>query len=89
MAKELAPPSSILAGAVHSASTLRLRRALRPGQAEKVLAALDEASQSSVKAAVKRVLSKDHRVVITTVPTTKSALSAAEATNGGRSTTLR
>jgi hypothetical protein len=27
-----------------------------------------------VKAAVKRILSKDHRVVITTVPTTKPAL---------------
>ena len=87
--KELAPPSSILAGAVHSATTMRLRRALRPGQAEKVLAALEEVSQSSVKAAVKRLLSKEHRVVITTVPTTKSSLAAAEPSPGGRPTTLR
>jgi soluble lytic murein transglycosylase-like protein/predicted Zn-dependent peptidase len=88
MKKELAPPSSSLAAAVHSATTQRLRRALRPGQAEKVLAAIDEVSQSSVKAAVKHILTKDHRVVITTVPTTKSALSAAEPA-GGHSTTLR
>jgi predicted Zn-dependent peptidase len=97
--KDLAPPpsittssassTSILAGAVHSATTQRLRRALRPGQAEKVLAAVEDVSQSSVKAAVKRVLSKDHRVVITTVPTSKSALSIAEPGAGGRSTTLR
>lgn len=83
------PASSILTGAVHAATTLRLRRALRPGQAEKVLAAVEEVSSSSVKAAVKRVLSKDHRVVITTLPTTKSAISAAEPPPGGRSTTLR
>lgn len=89
LVKELAPPSSILAGAVHSATTMRLRRALRPGQAEKVLAALEEVSQSSVKAAVKRLLSKEHRVVITTVPTTKSSLAAAEPSPGGRPTTLR
>ncbi|MEP7123110.1 MAG: insulinase family protein, partial [Byssovorax sp.] len=87
--KELAPPASILAGAVHSATTLRLRRALRPGQAEKVLAAVDEVSLSSVKAAVRRVLSRDHRVVITTVPTSKSALSAADPGPAGRSTSLR
>jgi predicted Zn-dependent peptidase len=95
MKKDLAPPpsssssTSILASAVHSATTLRLRRALRPGQAEKVLAAVEDVSQSSVKAAVKRVLSRDHRVVITTVPTSKSALSIAEPGAGGRSTTLR
>jgi len=90
MQRELAPPtSSLLAGAVHSATTTRLRRALRPGQAEKVLAAVEEVSLSSVKAAVKRVLSKDHRVVITTLPTTKSALSAAEPPPGGHPTTLR
>ena len=91
MQRDLAPPSSpsILPGAVHAATTLRLRRALRPGQAEKVLAAVEEVSSSSVKAAVKRVLSKDHRVVITTLPTTKSALSAAEPPPGGRPTTLR
>jgi peptidoglycan lytic transglycosylase D len=89
MKKELAPPPSALASAVHSATTRSLRRALRPGQAEKVLTAVEDVSLSSVKAAVKRVLSKDHRVVITTVPTSKSALSAAEApAGGGRSTTL-
>jgi soluble lytic murein transglycosylase-like protein/predicted Zn-dependent peptidase len=74
MTRDLLPSSSALGGAVHSATTLRLRRALRPGQAEKVLAAVEEVSSSSVKAAVKRILSKDHRVVITTVPTTKPAL---------------
>ena len=85
MQRELAPAApSLLAGAVHSATAVRLRRALRPGQAEKVLAAVDEVSLSSVKAAVKRVLSKDHRVVITTLPTTKPALSAAEPQPGGR-----
>jgi soluble lytic murein transglycosylase-like protein/predicted Zn-dependent peptidase len=87
--KELAPAPPGLAGVVHSATTLRLRRALRPGQAEKILAAVQDVSQSSVRAAVKRVLSIDHRVVITTLPTTKGALSAAEPPGGGRSTTLR
>ena len=89
MKKELAPPPSILAGAVHSATTRSLRRALRPGQVEKVLAAVEDVSQSSVKAAVKRVLAKDHRVVVTTVPTSKSALSIAEPAASGRSTTPR
>ena len=87
--KELAPAPTSLAGVVHSATTRSLRRALRPGQAEKVLAAVDDVSQSSVKAAVKRVLSRDHRVVVTTMPTAKATLSAADPGAGGRSTTLR
>ena len=46
----------------------------------------DDAFQAASKAGV---LSKDHRVVILTVPTSKSSLAAAEPPPGSRPTTLR
>ena len=57
-----------LTGAVHSAGLLRLRHALRPWAGDRALRALDEVTASSVRAAVKRVLSSEHRVVVVTRP---------------------
>jgi hypothetical protein len=55
-----------LSGAVHSASLLKLRHALRPWAGDRALKALDEVTVTSVRAAVKRVLSSEHRVVVLT-----------------------
>jgi predicted Zn-dependent peptidase len=60
--------SPILPGAAHSAGLLKLRHALRPWAAERAMAALDEVTPSSVRAAVRRSLAHDHRVIVTTVP---------------------
>jgi hypothetical protein len=59
------------AAAVHSAGMARLRHALRPWAGERALKALDEVTVSSVRAAVKRVMSGEHRVVVTTLPKAK------------------
>ncbi len=61
-------------GMVRSASTIQLRRLLRPEVAEKVVATVDEVSAASVKAVAKRVLGKAHRVVVTTTPGSKTML---------------
>ncbi|APR75385.1 Membrane-bound lytic murein transglycosylase D precursor [Minicystis rosea] len=57
-----------IAGAVHSAGLVKLRHALRPWAGERAEKALDEVTVSSVRAAVRRVLSSEHRVVVTTRP---------------------
>lgn len=57
--------------AVHSAGMARLRHALRPWAGDRALKALDEVTVSSVRAAVKRVMSGEHRVVVTTLPKAK------------------
>ncbi|MFT3772346.1 MAG: hypothetical protein QM820_43680 [Minicystis sp.] len=57
-----------LAGAVHSAGLVKLRHALRPWAGDRASKALDEVTVASVRAAVKRVLSSDHRVVVITRP---------------------
>lgn len=57
-----------VAGAVHSAGLAKLRHALRPWAGDRALKAIDEVSPSSVRAVVKRVLSAEHRVVVTTAP---------------------
>lgn len=67
--KEMAAAaSSGLTGALHSAGLAKLRHALRPGAGERALEALDEVTVGSVRSVIKRVLGKDHRVVVTTVP---------------------
>ncbi len=67
--KELqAETAPALPGALHSAGLARLRHALRPWAVEREQKALDEVSIGSVKAALRRVLARDHRVVVTTVP---------------------
>jgi hypothetical protein len=57
-----------LAGALHSAGLAKLRHALRPWAGDRALKALDEVTVGSVRAVIKRVLGKEHRVVVTTVP---------------------
>src|SRR5262249_35192311 len=57
-----------LAGAVHSAGLSKLRHALRPWAGDRAIKALDEVTVASVRAAVKRVLSSEHRVVVLTRP---------------------
>jgi len=67
--KELqAERAPALPGAVHSAGLAKLRHALRPWGVEREQKVLDEVSVASVRAAVKHVLSREHRVVVTTVP---------------------
>jgi predicted Zn-dependent peptidase len=65
MAASIAPG---VAGAVHSASLARLRRAIQPGAGARLERALDDVTVASVRTAIKHVLAKDHRVVVTTVP---------------------
>ena len=67
--KEMAAAESIgLAGALHSAGLAKLRHALRPEAGDRALKALDEVTVGSVRSVIKRVLGKDHRVVVTTMP---------------------
>ena len=66
--EHVAVTSPSLPGPAHSAGLLKLRHALRPWAAERTLAALDEVTPSSVRAAVRRTLARDHRVIVTTVP---------------------
>jgi membrane-bound lytic murein transglycosylase D len=69
LTREIAAASAKPLGAeVHSAGLARLRHALRPWAAERALQAIDEVSVSSVRAVIRRVLSPEHRVVVTTVP---------------------
>ncbi len=62
------PPVVGSLAAVHSASLIKLRHALRPGAGERTLKALDDVSVASVRAAVKHILSREHRVLVTTAP---------------------
>ncbi len=55
-------------GAVHSADLAKLRHALRPWAVERVEKAIDEVTVGSVRAAVKRLLARDRRVIVTTIP---------------------
>jgi predicted Zn-dependent peptidase len=55
-------------GPVHSAGVARIRRALRPWAAERTAKALEEVTPSTVRAAVRRILAADHRVVVLTMP---------------------
>lgn len=57
-----------LSAAVHSAGLARLRHALRPWAGDRAEKAIDEVTPASVRAAVQRVLSGDHRVVVITRP---------------------
>jgi hypothetical protein len=57
-----------LPGALHSAGLAKLRHALRPWAGDRALRALDEVTVGSVKNVIRRVLARDHRVVVTTVP---------------------
>ena len=67
--REMAAASQQLpGGAISSGSLAKLRHALKPGAGDRALAALDEVTVSSVKAAVHRILGKDRRVVVTTLP---------------------
>lgn len=67
--KELqAETTPVLPGSIHSAGLAKLRHALRPWSVERAQKVLDEVSAASVRTAVKRVLSREHRVVVTTVP---------------------
>lgn len=63
-----AETATALPGAVHSAGLARLRHALRPWAVERAQKALDDVSVGSVRTAVRRVLAKEHRVVVTTMP---------------------
>jgi hypothetical protein len=56
------------AASVHTSDARRLRHALRPAANDRALKALDEVSSASVRAAVRRILAPDHRVVVSTVP---------------------
>jgi hypothetical protein len=58
-------------GPVHSAGVERIRHALRPWAAERAAKALDEVTPSTVRAAVRRILAPEHRVVVFTVPKTR------------------
>lgn len=69
MQKEFSSAASgSVSSVVHSASILRLRHALRPWAAERARKALDEVTISSVRSVLQRVLTDQHRVVVTTVP---------------------
>jgi hypothetical protein len=57
-----------LPGAVHSASLAKLRHALSPHATEQAQKALDEVTVATVRAAVRRFLAREHRVVVTTIP---------------------
>ena len=58
-------------GALHSAGLAKLRHALRPWAGDRALHALDEVTVGSVKNVIRRVLARDHRVIVTTVPRAK------------------
>jgi hypothetical protein len=67
--KEIAAANAAEAGdLVHSSSLAKLRHAVSPGASERLLKALDEVSVASVRAAVKRVLAREHRVIVATLP---------------------
>jgi predicted Zn-dependent peptidase len=53
---------------VHSAPIASLRRAFQPSLGPEVLKRIEEVTTASVKNAVRRVLAKDRRVVVVTVP---------------------
>jgi hypothetical protein len=53
---------------VHSASLAKLRHALWPHATEQAQKALDEVTVATVRAAVRRFLAREHRVVVTTIP---------------------
>jgi soluble lytic murein transglycosylase-like protein/predicted Zn-dependent peptidase len=59
---------TILAGAPLSANGARIRAALAPGLLDRVLDALDRVDAREVRAMARRVLARDHRVVVTTLP---------------------
>jgi predicted Zn-dependent peptidase len=63
----------VVANAPRSAVSARIRRMLQPGSAERLMAAIDEVNAAAVKAIVKRTLSKNNRVVVTTNPKAGSA----------------
>jgi membrane-bound lytic murein transglycosylase D len=63
-----AAATSAVTTMIHSAGLAKLRHTLRPWAAERVEKALDEVTVASVRTAVKRVLAREHRVVVTTVP---------------------
>ena len=63
-----AATAAILPGNAHSAGMPRLRHALRPWGVEKMLSTLDEVTPASVRAAVRKTLARDHRVVVVTAP---------------------
>ncbi len=58
----------VVPGAPRAMNSARLRGVLAPGATEKLLAALDDVSVSAVRAAVRRALAREHRVVVTTLP---------------------
>jgi hypothetical protein len=55
-------------GGVRPVTGARLRNALRPGSLERLLQDLEQVSNASVRAAVRRTFGRGHRVVVTTWP---------------------
>jgi membrane-bound lytic murein transglycosylase D len=73
--KEIASAQGpIVPNAPRSAASARIRRMLRPGSAERLMAAIDEVTPASVKNVVKRMLTKSNRVVVTTAPKAGAAV---------------
>jgi predicted Zn-dependent peptidase/soluble lytic murein transglycosylase-like protein len=67
--KELASASGPVApNAPMAAVSARIRSTLRPGSIEKFSATLDDVSPHAVKLIVRKVLSRNNRVVVTTIP---------------------
>jgi hypothetical protein len=58
---------------VHSAPRVRLHHALLPDAGDKVLAAIDDVTVGSVRNFVKRLLGRQHRAVVITVPASSPA----------------
>lgn len=58
----------IVAGAPRTANSARIRSALNPGANERLIAQIDEVSAQSVRQVVRRMLAREHRVVIVSTP---------------------
>lgn len=67
--KELASQKGeVAANAPKFANSARIRAALSPGMTEAIIAELDKMSLATMKTAVRKWLSRSHRVVVTTSP---------------------
>lgn len=67
--KEIASATGpVVPNAPRSAVSARIRRMLQPGNAERLMAAIDNVNAAAVKSVVKRTLLKGNRVVVTTNP---------------------
>lgn len=67
--KELSSASGpIVPNAPRTAVSARIRKALAPGSTERLMEALDHVTPATVKAVVRRTLTRTNRVVVTTVP---------------------